>query len=137
MAKATVEMPDDFIRKCAALGSRTDEVMGEVLKAREEEKAETRTGRVARRARSKAESKLVMPGKIGIGLARGNERTAKRILELLADGPMSPSALREAVGIRSRIHFSRYYLTPLVKMGLIARTDPENPMSPRQEYKLV
>ncbi len=33
MAKATVEMPDDFIRKCAALGSRTDEVMGEVLKA--------------------------------------------------------------------------------------------------------
>ena len=33
MAKATVTMPDDFIQKCASLGSRTDEVMGEVLKA--------------------------------------------------------------------------------------------------------
>ena len=38
---------------------------------------------------------------------------------------------------RSRIHFSRYYMTPLIKKGLVARTDPENPMSPRQEYKLT
>ena len=50
---------------------------------------------------------------------------------------MRPSALREAVGIRSRIHFSRYYMTPLVEKGLVARTDPDNPMSPRQEYKLA
>ncbi len=49
----------------------------------------------------------------------------------------SPSALREAVGIRSRIHFSRYYMTPLIEKGLVARTDHENPMSPRQEYKLT
>lgn len=33
MAKCTVQMPDDFIRKCATLGSNTDAVMGEVLKA--------------------------------------------------------------------------------------------------------
>ena len=38
---------------------------------------------------------------------------------------------------RSRIHFSRYYMTPLIEKGLVARTDPENPMSPRQEYKLA
>jgi len=38
---------------------------------------------------------------------------------------------------RSRIHFSRYYMTPLIEKGLVARTDPENPMSPRQEYKLT
>ena len=50
---------------------------------------------------------------------------------------MRPSALREAVGIKSRIHFSRYYMTPLIEKGLVARTDPENPMSPRQEYKLA
>jgi hypothetical protein len=37
----------------------------------------------------------------------------------------------------SRIHFSRYYMTPLIEKGLVARTDPENPMSPRQEYKLT
>ena len=28
---------------------------------------------------------------------------------------MRPSALREAVGIRSPIHFSRYYLRPLME----------------------
>lgn len=47
---------------------------------------------------------------------------------------MSPWAV---VAIRSRIHFSRYYMTPLVEKGLVARTDPDNPMSPRQEYKLA
>ena len=56
---------------------------------------------------------------------------------LRTGGPMSPSALREAVGIRSRIHFSRYYLTPLMEKDLVARTDPDNPMSPMQEYKLA
>ena len=87
--------------------------------------------------RSKADPKLVMPGKVELGLARGREKTARRILELLAGGPMRPSALREAVGIKSRIHFSRYYMTPLMEKGLVERTDPENPMSPRQEYKLA
>ena len=33
MAKCTVQMPDDFIKKCATLGSDTDSIMGEVLKA--------------------------------------------------------------------------------------------------------
>ena len=45
--------------------------------------------------------------------------------------------LREAVGIRSRVHFSRCYMTPLVEKGLVARTNPDKPMSPRQEYKLA
>ena len=46
-------------------------------------------------------------------------------------------SMQEAMGIRSRIHFSRYYMTPLMEKGLVARTDPDNPMSPRQEYKLA
>ena len=53
------------------------------------------------------------------------------------DGPMRPSALRKAVGIRSPIHFSRYYLRPLMEKGMIERTDPDSPKSPRQEYKLA
>ncbi len=36
---------------------------------------------------------------------------------------MSPSALREAVGIKSPIHFSRYYLRPLMEKGMIERTE--------------
>ena len=50
---------------------------------------------------------------------------------------MRPSAPRKAVGIRSRIHFSRYYLMPLLEKGLVKRTYPDNPMSPMQEYKLA
>ena len=43
----------------------------------------------------------------------------------------------EAVGIKSPIHFSRYYLRPLMENGMIERTDPDSPKSPRQEYKLA
>ena len=104
---------------------------------REAEKGDCHAGRGAASFRSKADPQLGIPEKVGIGLAHGSEKVAKRILELLADGPMRPSALREAVGIKSRIHFSRYYMTPLMEKGLVERTDPENPMSPRQEYKLA
>jgi len=89
--------------------------LSEVLKAREAEKGDCRAGRGAASFRSKADPQLDIPEKVGIGLARGSEKVAKRILELLADGPMRPSALREAVGIRSRVHFSRCYMTPLVE----------------------
>jgi len=60
-----------------------------------------------------------------------------------ATAPSSRSATGRAVSpwavvaIRSRIYFSRYYMTPQVEKGLVARTDPDNPMSPRQEYKLA
>ena len=50
---------------------------------------------------------------------------------------MWPSALREAVDIKRPIHFSRYYLRPLMEKGIIERTDPDSPKSPRQEYKLA
>ena len=109
-----------------------------VPKAEEIDEAEKcHAGCGAASFRSKADPQLDIPEKVGIGLARGSEKVAKRILELLADGPMRPSALREAVGIRSRVHFSRCYMTPLVEKGLVARTDPDKPMSPRQEYKLA
>ena len=123
------------IRECHEQSMQ--EAMGEVLKARETEKEECRAGRDSAPVRSKADPKLDMPGKVELGLARGSEKTARRILELLAGGPMRPSALREAVGIKSRIHFSRYYMTPLMEKGLVERTDPDSPKSPRQEYKLA
>ena len=43
----------------------------------------------------------------------------------------------EAVGIRSSIHFNRYYLSPLLGKGLIVRTDPDHPQSPQQRYCLA
>ena len=73
-----------------------------------------------------------------VKLECGNPAVAERILELLAeDGPMRPSALRKAVGIRSSIHFNRYYLSPLLERGIIARIDPDHPQSPQQRYCLT
>ncbi len=84
----------------------------------------------------KADSGLEMPAKYRGKLTRGDSRIAERILELLRDGPLSPGELHEAVGIRSRVHLIKYYLQPLLEEGLIVRTDPDHPRSPRQKYKL-
>ena len=53
--------------------------------------------------------------------------------------PMAPGdALAEAaVGIKSRIHFNQYYLPPMLKKGLVVRTDPKHPNSPHQRYRLA
>ena len=89
-------------------------------------------------SRSKADQGLKAPKGYSVELERGNPAVAERILELLAeDGPMRPSALRKAVGIRSSIHFNRYYLSPLLERGIIARTDPDHPQSPQQRYCLT
>ena len=45
--------------------------------------------------------------------------------------------LRKAVGIRNSTHFNRYYLSPLLEKGVIARTDPNHPQSPQQRYCLT
>ena len=67
----------------------------------------------------------------------GNPRIAERILELLADGPMRPSALRKAVGMRNCTHFNRYYLAPMMEKGIVARTESAHPQSPQQKYRLA
>ena len=108
-----------------------------MLKAREIEKEERASRRNVKSVRSKVDPQLAMPGSVGIGLVRGREKTAKKVLELLAEGPMRPSELRAAVGIKSPIHFSRYYLTPLMERGLIDRTEPDTPTSPMQAYRLA
>ena len=37
----------------------------------------------------------------------------------------------------SSTHFNRYYLSPLLERGVIARTDPDHPQSPQQRYCLI
>ena len=132
----------ETIRACHEKSMR--EAMGEVLAEREREKEERETkGRDAssvRRdpSRLKADQGLKAPKGYSVELERGNPGVAERTLELLAeDGPMRPSALRKAVGIRSSIHFNRYYLSPLLERGIIARTDPDHPQSPQQRYCLT
>lgn len=44
--------------------------------------------------------------------------------------------LRTSLGIASREYFTKVYLKPLAESGLIVRTDPDHPNSPRQKYLL-
>ena len=119
------------------------EAMGEVLAERGREKEERAVkGRSASSVRNRAPRLKAVPGletpkRFPVELERGNLAVAERILELLADGPMRPSALRKAVGIRGSTHFNRYYLSPLLGKGLIVRTDPDHPQSPQQRYCIV
>ena len=108
----------ETIRACHEKSMR--EAMGEVLSEREREQEE-----------------LEAPKGFSVELERGDPAVAERILELLADGPMRPSAIRKAVGIRNCTHFNRYYLSPLLGKGIIARTDPNHPQSPQQRYCLA
>ena len=129
----------DVIRDCHEKSMR--EAMSEILAARETERAEREAkGEPAPSRRtdpppSKADPGLAMPRKHGVELERGRPEIVERILKLLESGPLRSSAIRKAVGIRSGIHLSRYYLTPMMEKGLIKRTDPDHPQSPQQRYR--
>ena len=45
--------------------------------------------------------------------------------------------LRTSLGIASREYFTKVYLRPLAESGLIVRTNPDHPNSPRQKYRLT
>ena len=128
----------DAIRECHEKSMR--EAMDEIRAARKAELAERKAKgepcptRQRNPPRSKADPKLKMPKPYAVELDRGNPRIAERILKLLADGPMRPSALRKAVGIRNCTHFNRYYLAPMMEKGIVARTDQAHPQSPQQKY---
>ena len=51
--------------------------------------------------------------------------------------PRSSAYLRTTLGIASREYFTKAYLRPLTEAGLVARTDPDHPNSPRQKYALT
>lgn len=129
------------IRECHEKSMR--EAMSEILVAREAEKEEMETKGSSAPSRrknpqhSKVDPGLEMPRMRCVELDRGDSKVAERILELLAGGPMRSSELRKAVRISSGIHFSRYYLTPLMEKGLVVRTDPNHPQSPQQRYRLA
>ena len=131
----------ETVRECHERSMR--EAMSETLSRREAERAELadrmKRGAAARTfgriAQLKPDPALKSHRRFDMPLERGNTAVAERILELLESGPMNPAALRESVGIRNRTHFNRYYLVPLLQAGLIERTIPDHPQSPRQEYR--
>ena len=131
----------ETIRACHEKSVR--EAISEILAEREAERAERESkgvpasGRRMKPPSSKADPGLEAPRRFALELARGDPSVVEQILTLLADGPMKPAAIRKAVGMKSRIHFIRYYITPMLEKGLIVRTDPNHPQSPQQEYSLA
>ena len=64
-------------------------------------------------------------------------RTFKQHFTMSFNGRREHSGTMFEGRYQESIHFSRCYMTSLSETGLVARTDPDNPMSPRQEYKLA
>jgi ATP-dependent DNA helicase RecG len=60
----------------------------------------------------------------------------KKLLEIL-DAPMSRPEAMEALGLKDRMHFARYYLEPAMTAGLVAMTLPDTPRSKNQQYRLT
>ena len=118
----------DVIRDCHEKSMR--EAMSEILAAREAERAEREakgepaSGRRKNPPPSKADPGLDAPRRFALELERGNPAVVERILALLSNRPMRLAALRTAVGIKSRIHFNRYYLAPMLERGLSSERTP-------------
>ena len=72
--------------------------------------------------------------------ASGNELRLSRAVRMLLDaleGEMSRARLMKAIGIKDRVTFTDYYLSPAVKLGLVEMTQPNSPRSPTQKYRLT
>lgn len=72
--------------------------------------------------------------------ANGNELRLSRAVRMLLDaleGEMSRARLMKAIGIKDRVTFTDYYLSPAVKLGLVEMTQPNSPRSPTQKYRLT
>ena len=60
-----------------------------------------------------------------------------RLLRLLRTGPLAPSQLQLALGLKHRPTFKENYLRPALAGGLIEMTIPETPSSRLQKYSLT
>lgn len=61
----------------------------------------------------------------------------ERLLVALSGGALSPSDIREKVGIKHRPTFRENYLHPALEQGLVEMTLPDIPTSTKQQYRLT
>lgn len=60
-----------------------------------------------------------------------------RLLLVLDDGPMAPSMIQDALGLKHRPTFRTNYLYPALESGLIEMTIPDKPQSSQQRSRLT
>ena len=61
----------------------------------------------------------------------------RRILNCLKGGPLSVREAMDALSLHHRPTFLYNYLHPVLDTGLVERTQPESPRSPKQKYRLT
>ncbi|GHU18910.1 hypothetical protein AGMMS50243_09820 [Betaproteobacteria bacterium] len=60
-----------------------------------------------------------------------------QLLLQVANGPLSPSAIQAALGLKHRPTFRANYLYPALEGGFIEMTLPDKPASRLQKYRLT
>ena len=58
------------------------------------------------------------------------------LLKVLKQGEKTASELMKALGLSHRPTFRKNYLNPALEQGLIERTEPDSPRSPKQRYRV-
>jgi ATP-dependent DNA helicase RecG len=65
------------------------------------------------------------------------EVTGEVALLKVLKGELDRRALQAALGLKDEEHFRKAYLIPALKAGLIERTLPDKPRSPKQRYRIT
>ena len=60
----------------------------------------------------------------------------RRLISSLGQGDYTLAELMQFVGLTHRATFQKNYLNPAIEAGLIERTIPDKPKSPKQKYRL-
>lgn len=60
----------------------------------------------------------------------------QRLISAMNQGDYTFAELMQLVGLTHRATFQKNYLNPAIEAGLIERTIPDKPKSPKQKYRL-
>lgn len=60
----------------------------------------------------------------------------QRLISVMKQGEYSLAELMQLLGLTHRATFQKNYLNTAIELGLIERTIPEKPKSPKQKYRL-
>lgn len=64
------------------------------------------------------------------------QETFRELIKALGTDTLSASQLMTRMGLVLRPHFRKFYLVPALEKGIIERTIPDKPNSPRQRYRI-
>lgn len=64
------------------------------------------------------------------------QESLRELIATLGSDTLSATQLMERVGVVHRPHFRQFYLGPALEKGIIERTIPDKPNSPRQRYRV-